>query len=156
MSNILPEELTTFQYYVDKLPTYLKNDDAFLTHFKIWFDFLVGEENNPNDGLIGAGEQLLSLINIFGLNTGDKTEEEKTNEYLALLDSLGNGSDLLDKLGSIFNIRRKFSVVYKNEDDIETSHNIELDNKDFLEVANCDEKLDIDEENLNQRDIDNN
>ena len=119
---IIPDILKTFDYYKSKLPLYLQNDTAFLQHFKIWFDFLVGESSNT--GVAGTENTLLDLINIFDDN------------YLELINSLKENpadenetSNILDKLGNIFNIKRNFSVSYG---DPVQSHNISLNDSDFI------------------------
>lgn len=115
--SVLVEDLQEFDYYIKKLPLYLQSNEEFITHFRIWYDFLIGKEDIENDGLIGAGDVLLDLFNI-----NDPYYLEKINLY---------GSDLLDKLGSIFNIKRNFSVTY-NENGIQVTKNLNLNNKNFL------------------------
>lgn len=123
--SLLPNTLTDFNYYKRKLPLYLRNDEAFLSHFKIWFDFLIGEIDNSNDGLEGAGEKLLNLIDIFESDYLEKLSE--------LENYTDNSSDFLDKLGSIFNIRRNFSVSYKPEDsEVIKTFELNLNNEEFL------------------------
>lgn len=97
--SILPIEICKFEYYVKKCPLYLQNDENFLTHFKIWFDFLMGDNNH--EGVVPTSNTLLSLINVFDSN------------YLNIINELEDtGSDLLDKLGQIFNISRNFKTQY--------------------------------------------
>lgn len=122
--SIIPDILKTFDYYKNKLPLYLQNDEAFLEHFRIWYDFLVGESSNT--GVAGIEDTLLSLINIFDDN------------YLEFINSLKEDpnddtetSDILDKLGNIFNIKRNFSVTYK-VNNVLTTFPIELNDKDFI------------------------
>ena len=118
--SILPEELSTFQYYVDKLPMYLKDSESFIEHFKIWFDVLMGNTEDDITGLVPSSDKLLSLIDVFN------------DDYLNIINSLeGTGSDILDKLGSIFNVRRSFSVTHDVEGTL-TNFPISLDNQDFL------------------------
>ena len=113
--SILPKELTTFEYYKNKLPMYLRSCDAFVEHFRIWYDILVGDK--PNNGIINTSELLLSYMNIFNPN---------------YLKGVYQEFDLLDKLGSIFNVRRKFSVIILNEQSQPQEYPISLNNDDFL------------------------
>ena len=112
--SILPKELSDFKYYVKKCPLYLQNDENFLEHFKIWFDFMIGKANAS--GCIPVSDTLLSLINVFDY------------DYINKLNSLGEGnSDILDKLGSIFNIRRNLSITDENN-----TIQLNLNDNDFL------------------------
>lgn len=125
-NSILPEKISKFEYYVSKLPLYLQNCDCFKEHFRIWYEILVGDIENKtinNKNIKGSGDTLLKLLDIFN------------DDYLNFLNLLGNtSSDFLDKLGSIFNVQRKFSAKYF---DISTgtektqSFNLQND-KDFL------------------------
>lgn len=115
ITSILPEPLKTFEYYVKKCPIYLRNDENFLEHFRIWYDFLMGDF--VHRGIYPSAETILSLMNVFDTN------------YLDIINSLEGdiGSDMLDKLGSIFNIRRNFSVNINN-----VVHEISLADDEFL------------------------
>ena len=103
-NSITPNELKQFEYYVRKCPLYLQNCENFIEHFRIWFDFLVG--NASNNGIVGTGDTLLNYMNIFA------------DDY-----PVNDATDLLDKLGSIFGLKRNFKsggTVFN------------LDNADFL------------------------
>ena len=63
------EKLKNFDYYLKKIPLYLQSDENFVSHFRIWYDFLVGKENETNNGLIGSGDTLLDLFNIYDENS---------------------------------------------------------------------------------------
>ena len=39
--SILPERLSTFEYYENKLPMWLKSSTTFKEHFRIWFDMMI-------------------------------------------------------------------------------------------------------------------
>ncbi len=115
--SILVDDLKDFNYYASKVPLYLQKDEKFLTHLKIWYDFLIGQEDVNTDGLVGAGDTLLDLFNIYDSNYLDKA-----NKY---------GSFFLDYLAGIFNIRRNFTVKYMENGSYVTKK-ISLDNKDLL------------------------
>lgn len=102
--SILPNELKQFEYYVKKCPLYLQNCENFIEHFRIWFDFLMG--NASNNGIVGTADALLDYMDIFA------------DDY-----PVNDATDLLDKLGSIFGLRRNFK--FKG-----TTFN--LTNEDFL------------------------
>ena len=114
--SIINEKIYNFDYYVKKLPLYLRNSDGFIEHFRIWFDLLTSVVENS--------DQILNLINIFD------------EEYLTRINELDesvekNKSDFLDKLGAIFNVKRNFSVTYISEGS-PVIKQLSLDNKEFL------------------------
>lgn len=117
MDSVLVKDLKNFDYYVKKIPLYLQNDEKFLSHFKIWYEFLIGEEEKENDGLIGTGDTLLDLFNIY-----DENYLDKINKY---------GEDFLNKLANLFNIRRSFSVKY-SDGQKEHLDSITLNNEELL------------------------
>lgn len=122
MSNsILIDKLKDFKYYVRKCPLYLQNDENFLVHFKIWYDFMISETFNK--GTINTSDVLLSLINIYDPNYEEllKSLKEPTPE------NPDPPSDILDKLGSIYDIQRNFSIVVDNQ-----TKTISLNDHDFL------------------------
>lgn len=113
MADLIPKEIQDFEYYVNKCPLYLQNSEGFVEHFRIWYDFLLGT--------IPSSEKFLSLIDVFDPN------------YLETINNLeGEGCDLLDKIGKIFNVRRVFTVKYY-ENNVEVEKDIKLtDNEEFL------------------------
>ena len=90
-TSILPNELKLFDYYVKKCPLYLQNCSNFIEHFRIWFDFLMGKSSN--NGVIGTADTLLKYLDIFAA------------DY-----PVDDATDMLDKLASIFGLRRKFKI----------------------------------------------
>lgn len=111
-TNLIPKELQDFEYYLNKCPLYLQNSEGFVEHFRIWYDFLIST--------IPSSEKFLSLIDVFDEN------------YLQTINELeGEGSDLLDKIGKIFNVRRIFTVEYE-ENGEKVEKNISLTNYEFL------------------------
>lgn len=96
---ILPEILQQFDYYKSKLPMYLQNDEAFQSHFKLWFQFLIG--NATTNGVINVSSTVLKLLDIFA------------DDYLSVFHQLPNADEekpmqifMLDYLGSLFNVLR--------------------------------------------------
>lgn len=109
---MINEELLKFQYYYNKLPLYLKNSYGFEEHFKIWFDLLSSIDSTE--------DTIIKFFDIFN------------NNYLDYINELeGEGSDILDKIGKIFNIKRNFSVTYFDGAEKITKF-VSLNNKDFL------------------------
>lgn len=109
---MIDKELLDFQYYYNKLPVYLKNSYGFEEHFKIWFDLLSTMDSTEDN--------IMRFFDIF--NT----------DYLSYIDELeGQGSDILDKIGKIFNIKRNLSVPYLDGAEKKTKF-VSLNNKDFL------------------------
>ena len=124
--SILPKKLRTFNYYYNKLPLFLRNSYGFVEHFKIWYDLTY---NNDNKGIVNIGDLLLYLLNIF-----DK-------DYLETINNMedsdnGNASDILDKIGLLFGVSRKFSVNYL--EGAQTVHEeLSLNNEEFLILIKC-------------------
>lgn len=122
--SILPDTLKSFDYYLHKVPMFLRRSESFMEHFKIWFDLLNGGQTE-HSGIIPTADCLLYLMNIFD------------DSYLSFIDSLednnsGTVSDILDKLAALFGVSRIFSVTYKNDNDEIVKEQLELDNKDLL------------------------
>ena len=88
---ILPEELRTFEYYKRKLPLYLQNSTSFQEHFKIWYDIMMGDSSQTINGIVPSLEEMLALFDIFSIDYKSNTRY-----------------DILDKIGSIFGVTRKF------------------------------------------------
>lgn len=80
--SILPPILSDFNYYKNKLPMYLRNNESFLSHFKIWFDFLIGEKSKLTNGLVGAADSLLDLINVWDKDYFQKLNKLKLDTIL--------------------------------------------------------------------------
>lgn len=101
---ILPEVLQQFDYYKSKLPMYLQNDEAFQSHFKLWFQFLVG--NATTNGVINVSSTVLKLLDIFA------------DDYLTVFHQLPNPNEekpiqifMLDYLAALFNVSRTSAVI---------------------------------------------
>lgn len=69
--SILPERLSMFEYYENKLPIWLKNSKTFKEHFRIWFDLMI--QDVCYKGVINTVDWMLYLVNIF----------DNTDEYIA-------------------------------------------------------------------------
>lgn len=109
-TSVLIDNLKDFNYYIRKIPLYLQNDENFISHFKIWYDFLITQVNN--------GDILLDLFDIYS-----DDYIEKINTY---------GEFFLDYLASLFNIRRSFSIRYIGMDGKEHLDAITLTNEELL------------------------
>lgn len=95
-NSFIHEKLKDFNYYISKLPMYLQQSYGFIYQFRIWYDLLVG---NDNKGIVGNGEILLNLLNIYD------------DEYLEYLNEIGD-DDILDKIGLLYGITRNVDVSY--------------------------------------------
>ena len=62
--SVLVEKLKSFEYYKNKLPMYLQSSDGFISHFEIWYDLLIGQNNN---GVVNVCDTILNLLNILYL-----------------------------------------------------------------------------------------
>lgn len=122
-SSILPEALKTFDYYLKKLPLFLRQSDTFIEHFRIWYDLLANKSNNLLS-IANVSDAMLFLLNIFD------------DDYLSFINSLDssaekNVSDILDKLAALFGVKRSFSVTYL-ENDEQVAAELDLNNADLL------------------------
>ena len=123
--SIIPQELRSFDYYLRKLPLFLRQSDTFIEHFRIWFDLLNGG-STAYSGIVDSADCLLYLLNIFDDDYIDTVNSLVGNEN-------GTVSDILDKLGALFGVHRVFSVTYKDDNDvIHEDEQLELNNQDFL------------------------
>lgn len=136
--SILNEELKSFDYYVSKIPMYLRRSYGFIEHFRIWHELLISTE--PYCNVVEVYDSLLYLLNIF-----DNTKEQTilgNNIYLENLckledsgasstDKYGDTSDILDKIGSLFGVRRSFSVTISVNGQL-VEQELTLNNFDFL------------------------
>lgn len=83
--NLLPEELKSFDWYVNKVPQYLKTDDNFLTHFKNVYDLCMNVNN--------IGDKIINSLDI---------------------DAIGLSSALLDMVGGWYGINRTGFITATN------------------------------------------
>lgn len=90
---MLNEKLTSWEYYYNKLPKYLRDSETFPEHLKIWVEFIQGIDQYADD--------MLGLIDVFDAN------------YLVRYGK--KCDDFLDKLGALYGVRRNFSVTYEEE-----------------------------------------
>ena len=148
--SILNATLKDFKYYKNKLPLYLQQSHGFLQHYRIWFDLMTGSSDYT--GVIPSADTLLELLNIFDDDYIDKLLElEDSGVGTAIQDTngedildtdgeeifdtdsslYGRNSDILDKIGLLFGVKRQFSVAYSKDSEIVTRE-LNLDNKDFL------------------------
>lgn len=118
-NEIISKQLLTFDYYFQKVPLYLRNDDNFMTHFKIWCEALIGNVAIDNkfqeNGVAPSVDILLTLVDIFA------------NDYLQnvqqLVDASTTNFEFLDLLGLLFGVYRNFSI---------NDNNVSLNNEDLL------------------------
>lgn len=121
-NSIVPDKLKDFDYYKQKLPLYLQNSYGFIEHFRIWYDMYVG--TGEYAGIIHVSDVLLSLLNIFD------------DDYLDYINNMpesnsGTQSDILDKIGNLFGVKRQFSCTYFDNYNYITDELI-LNNEEFL------------------------
>lgn len=125
MENLILDKLQSLDYYINKLPIYLRQSYGFIEHFKIWHEILVGQSDTT--GVVGSANTLLHLLNIFdkdyltyisNLEGSGKSEDEP----------YGTVSDMLDKIAHLFAVKRKFTITDKNNNIVSFS----LNNEDLL------------------------
>lgn len=132
MKHLIPLEIREFRYYERKLPLYLRNDDCFIEHFRLWYELLMGEGDdeqgiaiNEFKGVSPTSDLLLYLLNIYD------------NNFLNTISQLKDYDDncnLLDMIGNLFGLRRTFSLEYY-ETTISTTKiaaTVSLTDKEFL------------------------
>lgn len=132
MQHLLPNELKDFRYYERKLPLYLRNDECFIEHFYIWYELCCGKGDettgvalNEFCGVAPSSDLLLYLLNIYDANFLTSLQQ---------LDGYDGRSDILDKIGAIFGLRRRFAIdYYENPTDSEMTHaQLDLQDTEFL------------------------
>ena len=120
---MLPIRLLDFDFYKDKLPLYLRTSETFLEHFKIWYELLLKNDANA--------DVIFSLINIFDDNIlniiADMDGSGATDE-----NPYGDVSDMLDKIGELVGVSRRFELSYVNAENVNVKENLVLNNEDFL------------------------
>ena len=125
--SILPDKFKSFEYYVNKLPLYLRNSYGFIEHYRIWYDLMIGENEN---GLINVSDTILYLMDIFDDNylatIRDLTDSGSTGDA-----DYGSKCDILDKIAAIFGVTRNFSIIYY-ENNEEIKEELSLNNEDLL------------------------
>lgn len=152
-ASVLNDKLRPFSYYEQKLPLYLRNSFGFVEHFRIWYRLLVGEELVASDvqvvrdslrvsegsSITGTIDRLFELLNIFDLNCVQAHNQsyDSNEHYLLFLNGIpdsdeGKAADILDKIGSLFGLRRQFSVIING-----TEYMLDLNNRDFLIFIKC-------------------
>ena len=115
-TSLLPERLMDFSFYQNKLPLYLQNSSGFISHFKLWYDLMVGESSYT--GLLTSANDILYLLNIF--------DPDYLTEIAKLPDYTPTTCDVLDKIGYIFGVNRVFTIPGT------TPQTVELTNSELL------------------------
>lgn len=110
MEHLLPKELRTFRYYERKLPLYLRNDECFIEHFKLWYEICMGNGVDVHIdefcGVEPSADLILYLLDIYN------------KDFLETIQSLKNyagKTDLIDDLGMLFGLNRQFSFGYREQ-----------------------------------------
>lgn len=131
MKHLIPLTLREFRYYERKLPLYLRNDDCFIEHFKLWYELLMGNGDddmgvtiNEFCGVSPTSDLLLYLLNIYDVNF------LKTITQLYGYD-VNKGSALLDEIGNLFGLKRSFSFKYNENGQVEQT-TVSLNDSEFL------------------------
>lgn len=124
---MLPDKLKDWQYYVDKLPLYLKNASGYKEHFEILYDLLVS--------LSDMQDKILDALNILQANYFDKYVNNglAVDNELYADDSLmvdGNQYLLFDYIAALFGLTRNFSVTY-DDGGGETTTALSLSNEEL-------------------------
>lgn len=120
--SILHTTLKDFNYYLRKLPKFLLQSAGFTSHFRIWYDVLVGKSKTT--GVVGVADTIFNMLNIFD------------PDYESFLSSLpeydDESSDILDKIGALFAVTRSFQVSYIDASSQNIVRTVNLNNHDFL------------------------
>lgn len=106
---MLIDKLKQWQYYLTKFPLYLRNSYGFTEHFKIIFDLLLQ--------LDLLEDQLLKCFDVMA------------SDYLDFINNLSGSqdeSDILDKIASLYGVRRNFDLTIDDETKALSLNNNEL------------------------------
>lgn len=132
MKHLIPLTIREFRYYERKLPLYLRNDDCFVEHFRLWYELMMGEGDDNMGIAIGEfkGVSPTSDLLLYLLNIYDK-------DFLSIVSQLkdyNNNCDILDMLGNLFGLRRTFSFEYYETatSTTKTAATVSLTDKEFL------------------------
>lgn len=132
MKHLIPLTIREFRYYERKLPLYLRNDECFVEHFRLWYELLMGKGDdetgvpiNEFQGISPSADLLLHLLNIYDKDFLDTVTQLK--DY-------NDDCNLLDMLGSLFGLRRTFSFEYYETATslTKTQTTVSLKDKEFL------------------------
>ena len=142
--SILNDKLRSFDYYKSKLPMYLQSSYGFVEHFRIWYEMLVKDESQLDENVTEAQsvvktiDMLFEVLNIFDLHCAEQHASafERNQHYLELVNRLEpqnpSPSDMLDKIGSIFGLKRQLSVTVNS-----IAYQLSLTNEEFLMLIRC-------------------
>lgn len=141
-TSILPETLTTFEYYRTLVPMYLRQDISFMSHFQMLYElgFKLAEPLACGPTVI-AGNYLCGIATSSIWSTGDKlfkyldifNKLESDDDYLTIINAYDSGEcDILDKLGALFGVSRSFSVKYNGD-----TYDLDLTDPDLLMLIKC-------------------
>ena len=129
IESMIPAAIKDFDYYRHKLPIWLQNSTCFVQHFKIWFDIFVGDRQVS--GTSTVNDVIENLLNIFDDNYLTYIVSfEGSNADVENFD-YGDASDILDKIGALFGVTRRFNLTYDVEG-VETTTTFSLSNYTFL------------------------
>lgn len=126
--SLMPTELQSFNYYLRKIPMFLRQDEAFCEHFKIWFDLAMG--SSSTNGVTNSCNMFLYLLNIF--------DEDYLSTINSLEGSTSSGSSspdvsfMLDLLAEFFGISRHPVITYTRDNVLHTNEELSLNNAELL------------------------
>lgn len=136
--SIFPERLSTFEYYENKLPMWLKSSATFKEHFRIWFDLMI--QDISYEGVINTLDWMLYLVNIFD-NAAENLASGK-NLYLENLLKLPGTKEDVTKLDATDSVVVDGKNVTFNEVYKATRYNILLDGESIGTVQTQSEVAD--------------
>lgn len=112
---MLANELRQWKYYENQLPMYFKNSYGMIEQFSMLYDILLHLDNLNLD--------INYALDIFDSN------------YETFIESQGiTGSDILDKLASLFGVSRNFDITYINNENVEESASLSLTNTELIKL----------------------
>lgn len=130
--SILPEELQSFEYYKSLTPMYLQNVHGFLEQIKIWFDLSTQKLDvltcgiNVRCGAVVVSSRTNSIVSVIDEIFGFLDIFNTSGQHLS------ESTDILNKLASLFGVRRQFSVTIENE-----KKQLNLSDNDLLILIKC-------------------
>lgn len=147
--SLVPESILDWGYYKNKIPLYLRNSYGFEDFLRTFYSIFCASTFYPSETLYpsidifpengssiySTAKGILDALDIYDAGNGESSGAEGNENYLAFINSLdgaedGTVSDILDKLGNLYNLRRTFNI--EDPDDPGETITLTLNNREYL------------------------
>lgn len=112
---MLNQQLTQLDYYLNKLSLFIKGSYGIKEQFTTFFNVLLNIDNTVDDFF--AHFPAVTDAALFAINSLSSTE-----------------SDILDKIGLILGVTRRFDVMYVDDDGIQIKKQLNLTNNELQKL----------------------